>query len=1028
LPNFYAKNDIYGKKFNYVFYDNPNMFVTENKLKPFLDLSSLTNIFKLKNIIIINTVSDELISNGRLSKYIFVEQRYLDKFGEKWIDNLSLSYTNALLIPYNTDFEIEIFDISKWKLTFGTNSIITLIIDDIKIDKNLHLFENSSSFSLLKILKSSWIRRMQNIDLYEYCGPIKYDSSNIVEMIIFYKILSSGIDNIDEFIIYFNTKVSEFKPQFAYGSYKYKNFPQFSILPFASILNVKNIENNKNLIPGTIQLYNDFNKIIQKVNNSLSFYYIDNFLNSQDFIQFKCMIYPFININGASKNLTEEFIEGLSLCYTNEEYFIFLLIMTKFITLPNYQYVKGMASFLVSSIREKSNLTVIIREFLSVEPSSSENFDNYILSPLTLYLKNYVKSKLIQNISISLETDYQYQFTAKDLIYFIYSYDESSIKISNMSSREIFSLVNKIVRPQGNNKLQIVEIAVNNGTIRSFPVGVLTELIQNSVDAIRKIKSNQGGRVNNKINISISKNNISIRDYIGFNNFLPLMIPFLSSKDVNDPSVTGEMGTGFFNIYRYPFCKEIIISSSFNGTLIIISAKPIIENERIIDISYSISEEANDNSFTNISVYLNDYLLTETITESYIYANNFAGIIPDVLISLNSEIIMKNQTNVISNDIGSISFVDNKDQISFTLTNGIPFMEFKDFISQFDGIPKILINICISRVILNFNKNIYTPSQTRTKINIPDHLKRIIIEFIKDGLFITCLNFYIEDNATSGLNKLISHSLSTSNINQLKLSTIHESDESNIKNLDNYIIKPELLNYLNFTDFNGIIGVVTFSKIINNTIDKIKKNNLSIDDLSQNNLINQVVYKWFKNKEFRLEYSNIRQTIVFVKNNYNLLQLFINEYWRMLKLAILSGKIIGINLIGIPPTIYEERLLSGILGIYKKIDHSLSLNIEDYPQSNFNESINRIKGSSNISIALNIDSYLQKFFAVNFPTTLIHEIGHSIQNQSHMDTASHGRTGVRINGSDELEFDDMCLGIFILLSSEGLMINFLSMI
>jgi len=50
--------------------------------------------------------------------------------------------------------------------------------------------------------------------------------------------------------------------------------------------------------------------------------------------------------------------------------------------------------------------------------------------------------------------------------------------------------------------------------------------------------------------------------------------------------VTGEMGTGFFNVYRQPWTKHVLITTTNDDDVITIKAIPIVKRGRVVDISY----------------------------------------------------------------------------------------------------------------------------------------------------------------------------------------------------------------------------------------------------------------------------------------------------------------------------------------------------------------------------------------------------------------------------------------------------------
>jgi hypothetical protein len=177
---------------------------------------------------------------------------------------------------------------------------------------------------------------------------------------------------------------------------------------------------------------------------------------------------------------------------------------------------------------------------------------------------------------------------------------------------------------------------------KCFINSILTELIQNSVDAIRSESESS-----KYIDIRISNDVISITDYIGFDDIINILIPFLSSKNPNDPNVTGEMGTGFFNVYRKPWTRFVLIESVFNSIKKTIRATPLHENNIVYDIEYEVMiQELDEQNSTTISIFLEKDIstLSQIITDAFIFVNSYLSFIKSAIIRLNGSIVKKNYT------------------------------------------------------------------------------------------------------------------------------------------------------------------------------------------------------------------------------------------------------------------------------------------------------------------------------------------------------------------------------------------------
>jgi hypothetical protein len=76
----------------------------------------------------------------------------------------------------------------------------------------------------------------------------------------------------------------------------------------------------------------------------------------------------------------------------------------------------------------------------------------------------------------------------------------------------------------------------------------------------------------------------------------------------------------------------------------------------------------------------------------------------------------------------------------------------------------------------------------------------------------------------------------------------------------------------------------------------------------------------------------------------------------------------------------------------------------------------------------NTNQTIQKYFNPIFPSTILHELGHAIQKQSCGKVGAHGLSGISIGNGERLEFNDMCIQVFIELVNDGLINNFLKKI
>jgi hypothetical protein len=164
---------------------------------------------------------------------------------------------------------------------------------------------------------------------------------------------------------------------------------------------------------------------------------------------------------------------------------------------------------------------------------------------------------------------------------------------------EFTNFIDKITSlPDRTSPLQIIEIAINEGTTKPFIESVLTELPQNSIDAIRESSLTLSTPGIQAIHINVEKSKdaktiyLKIRDPVGMNMkaFMYIGIPFLSTKTPSE-IVTGEMGSGFFNSYRES--SSVIVDTTGPDGIRKISKDVPIKDEtgRVLDIEKTMTIE-----------------------------------------------------------------------------------------------------------------------------------------------------------------------------------------------------------------------------------------------------------------------------------------------------------------------------------------------------------------------------------------------------------------------------------------------------
>lgn len=328
--------------------------------------------------------------------------------------------------------------------------------------------------------------------------------------------------------------------------------------------------------------------------------------------------------------------------------------------------------FLISEIKSKFTIETLLDNFSTAIRVESDPF-MYIIESIHIITRVYLDNALKIYTPI---TNYRNMgnyvepivFGAQQLIDYLFEHDV------NMNDFRWLSEVPYYQRKH-DNALQTIQISVNYGTSKPFTLAILTELLQNSIDDSRSVytgniiqcKDNvnkmtlNNGIIENKrpiedgdklpycpnafslkvgrVDGKTDKYVISAIDYVGIpiRGIISLCVPFLSTKKEGEALSTGEMGTGFMNVYRQPFTEKVVIQTRDpdTGYFYKFIATPVVENKKVVDIIYSFAASKSKynkrGAYTNISIYtnkLNKEESTKIVTDSYIYALKYFPNIP----------------------------------------------------------------------------------------------------------------------------------------------------------------------------------------------------------------------------------------------------------------------------------------------------------------------------------------------------------------------------------------------------------------
>lgn len=432
-------------------------------------------------------------------------------------------------------------------------------------------------------------------------------------------------------------------------------------------------------------------------------------------------------------------------------------------------------------------------------------------------------------------------------------------------------------------ELQVIDIAINFGTSKEIIPSILTELIQNSKDAIVKQK-NKKMEINIKIISEGNNTRIIVEDPVGIeeSNILVLLIPFISSKAIKqtEEPMVGINGTGFFNLYRQPICKEVYINTKCidTGKSYGIKATPLVEKNYVNDVLYEFYR-SNILEGTRIEVLCNGRYENECnlIINSFLKGVN-------VPINLNGE-VLKYDKMLLSylkyNGVPmcNIYYSENSNTESMICSNGMPMAYLSEYYK--------LEPAQNSGIIIDFKPGVITQNQSRNKVIISDGYENFFKHCVYLSVVYTlCYRIIVKrDNSqrsyVPGLNYTgdFYNSLFIYN-NYVFCERIFETGDNNRVDFNSFLMK--IYNDCNKLKTNNLKATI---------LDYIIKMNIEIN-------FKNVLYIWFKNKDI----SDDKEVVKFVeimpkKEQYKLEIIqkifteFVNLFWEIGKELVENGKL-----------------------------------------------------------------------------------------------------------------------------------------
>ena len=163
----------------------------------------------------------------------------------------------------------------------------------------------------------------------------------------------------------------------------------------------------------------------------------------------------------------------------------------------------------------------------------------YVVSGLREYVSRWYSQVTDTNLPINKDIEDivvppgDPTFTISNLVSYLFAYDLGDKQKADDFALKVANYGRERDEAKKTQPLQIVEIAINEGTTKPFLEAIMTELTQNSVDAIRELSA-KNDEINLQLSISPEKDYLmfSITDFVGMSTkaFVYIGVPFLSTK------------------------------------------------------------------------------------------------------------------------------------------------------------------------------------------------------------------------------------------------------------------------------------------------------------------------------------------------------------------------------------------------------------------------------------------------------------------------------------------------------------------
>ena len=663
---------------------------------------------------------------------------------------------------------------------------------------------------------------------------------------------------------------------------------------------------------------------------------------------------------------------------------------------------------------------------------------NQTLFLITLSVGNQL---LFQYTLVEPKEKYVSKFRISQLIGYLFSNDRVE-KGKNITENDLVNIFVGASKYDGKTKLQITEIAINEGTTKDFIPACLTELVQNSVDAIRE-SDNPGVSRNININFDQSASDtysFMVGDFVGMppTAFLHICIPFLSTKTPSE-IVTGEMGSGFFNVYRES--SLVVIDTNYKGINYTSYDTPIVENGRVVDVlkTVYIKKSTTPKPGTKIIVTSNkvtEEILSENIgTLRYTSENVISQIslFNDINIYINGgkpAFNSASKTHMFTIGHFDVYFMKGDKYPSYVFTKGIPFTLLSNF---YVGYDKTVILDVENSIIVNIRHGGYTPVQTRTRLNLSDEAKiefDILLNYI---IFVKNLQLSYDDDKKGWRNWMYPNLESTAGASQLNkqlyVATKSNANSSAFLLFTNFDLLEKGSNSLKTLTYftNELIKSLGDENPRNQDVMNKLKRVASKFDLSPHPEVRKLgeflLLKWISNKNMQSKMTQVVKRDFKPDKPDKLMEPYVKIWIETYIDKALSCGIYGWNKsdkfnIEVGESEENENTL-GYFDASKKLIYINTITWTPADKKNIISNIKNIKSTFDFQNLPN--EKWRTTFSFRYPATVIpHELEHARRKSSHEGSHDITRNSLWTGDiSTERTFDQSCNDIFSKIISEG---------